>query len=102
MSITDSDRVSGRLAALGDYEQNAVRTVVRAGFAVVERASDTPGCWVAWHYDESYRQGHTKVFGTEVDALRWALNEAAGHRVTFVPWGQSPLDVYAAAKEKAS
>lgn len=91
-----------KLDALGQYEQNAVRTVERSGFAVVEKAPEVPGCWVAWHYDESYRQGATRVFGTEVDALRWALNEAAGHRVTFVPWGQSPLDVLSDPSRPAS
>lgn len=90
--------MTSRLDTLGNYEQTAVRTVERNGFAVVERAPEAPGCWVAWHYDESYRQGATKVFGTEVAALRWALDEAAGHKVTFVPWGRCPLDVIAAAK----
>lgn len=78
-----------RIDELGAYEQTAVRTVERHGFAVVERAPEVTGCWVAWHWDESYRQRALRVFGTELEALRWALSEASGHKVTFVPWGQS-------------
>ena len=81
-----------RIDALGSYEQTAVKTVERHGFAVVERAPQVTGCWVAWHHDPSYRQGEVKVFGVEVEALRWALNEAAGHKVTFVPWGECAMD----------
>lgn len=85
-----------RFDSLGDYERAAVRTVERHGFAVVERTPAAPGCWVVWNYDQSYSQHATKVFGAEVEALRWALGEAAGHRVTFVPWGQSPGEVVSA------
>lgn len=79
-----------KLDQLGEYEKQAVRTVERQGFSVAEKAPEVPGCWVAWHWDESYRQRALRVFGTEVEALRWALSEGAGHKVTFVRWGQSP------------
>ena len=79
-----------KLDQLGEYEKQAVRTVERQGFLVAEKAPEVPGCWVAWHWDESYRQRALRVFGTEVEALRWALGEGAGHKVTFVLWGQSP------------
>lgn len=81
------------LSELGEYEQNAVRTVTRAGYAVVEKATEVPGCWVVWNWDVSYRQGDARVFSTELDALRWAHGEEAHHAVTFVPWGSSPHEV---------
>lgn len=87
------------LTDLGQYEQQAVRTVEREGYAVVEKAPEITGCWVAWHYDQSYRQKDTHVFGTELEALRWAMRQQANHEVTFVPWGSSPEDVIKAAKK---
>lgn len=81
-----------RIDSLGQYEQTAVRTVERHGFAVVEKAPEAPGCWVVWHVDQSYQQGHVMVFGTEVEALRHAVSVQQGYNVTFVPWGSSPWD----------
>jgi hypothetical protein len=89
------------LDSLDTWVQNAVSTVERAGFAVVEKTSDSPGCWVVWHYDESYRQAHTRVFASELEALRWAHNECAGHAVSFVSWGSTPYESIEARKAEA-
>lgn len=91
-----------RLEDLDTWVQNAVSTVERNGFAVVEKTSDAPGCWVVWHYDESYRQAHTRVFASELEALRWALNEGDGSAVSFVPWGSTPHESIEARRAAAS
>lgn len=53
---------------------------------------------MAWNWEQSYRQGDVKVFLSEVEALRWALNESAGHEITFVPWGSSAYEALDDAK----